>query len=222
MPGEALLSDDSTSADEVSVKSDSKSVLAEVMRDLRRAREKKVREASGKEEEEGKGRRVKKTLKEREEERARRQERAAERGKEGGQGAGPVEKGQSAGPAEEGQGGGPVEKGQGGGPVEEGNRSSGQRGEKGEAGETSKREKPDSQIIRAGNSRSSIRTQKKGKDEDEECSSSNSEENLEVRADKKSGQRRKHEQNSRKEGQGAGNISRRVLKSEKEGRRREH
>ena len=83
MPGESLLSDDSTSADEVSVKSDSKSVLAEVMRDLRRAREKKVREASGKEEE-GKGRRVKKTLKEREEERARRQERAAGRGKEGG------------------------------------------------------------------------------------------------------------------------------------------
>ena len=46
--------------------------------------------------------------------------------------------------------------------------------------------------------------------------------NLDVRADKKSGQRRKQEQNSRKEGQGAGNISRRVLKSEKEGRRREH
>ena len=204
MPGESLLSDDSTSADEVSVKSDSKSVLAEVMRDLRRAREKKVREASGKEEEEGKGRRVKKTLKEREEERARRQKRAAGRCTEGG------------------QGGGPVEKGQGGGPVEEGNRSSGQRGEKGEAGETSKREKPDSQIIRAGNGRSSIRAQKKGKDEDEECSSTNSEENLEVRADKKSGQRRKQEQNSRKEGQGAGNISRRVLKSEKEGRRREH
>ena len=195
MPGEALLSDDSTSADEVSVKSDSKSVLAEVMRDLRRAREKKEREASGKEEEEGKGRRVKKTLKEREEERARRQERAARRGKEGGQGTGPVE---------------------GGG------RSSGERGEKGEAGETSKREKPDSQIIRAGNGRSSIRAQKKGKDGDEECSSTNSEENLEVRADKKSGQRRKHERNSRKEGQGAGNISRRVLKSEKEGRRREH
>ena len=151
MPGEAPLSDDSTSADEVSVKSDSKSVLAEVMRDLRRAREKKEREASGKEEEEGKGRRVKKTLKEREEERARRQERAARRGKEGGQGTGPVE---------------------GGG------RSSGERGEKGEAGETSKREKPDSQIIRAGNGRSSIRAQKKGKDEDEECSSTNSEENL--------------------------------------------
>ena len=203
MPGESLLSDDSTSAEEVSVKSDSKSVLAEVMRDLRRAREKKVREASGKEEE-GKERRVKKTLKEREEERARRQERAAGRGKEGG------------------QGGGPVEKGQGAGPAEEENRSSGERGEKGEAGETSKREKPDSQIIRAGNGRSSIRAQKKGKDEDEECSSTNSEENLEVRADKKSGQRRKHEQNSRKEGQGAGNISRRVLKSEKEDRRREH
>ena len=147
---------------------------------------------------------MKKNLKEREEERARRQERAAGRGKEGG------------------QGGGPVEKGQGAGPVEEGNRSSGERGEKGEAGETSKREKPDSQIIRAGNGRSSIRAQKKGKDEDEECSSTNSEENLEVRADKKSGQRRKHEQNSRKEGQGAGNISKRVLKSEKEGRRREH
>ena len=204
MPGESLLSDDSTSADEVSVKSDSKSVLAEVMRDLRRAREKKVREASGKEEEEGKGRRVKKTLKEREEERARRQKRAAGRCTEGG------------------QGGGPVEKGQGAGPVEEGNRSSGERGEKGEAGETSKREKPDLQIIRAGNGRSSIRAQKKGKDEDEECSSTNSEENLEVKADKKSGQRRKQEQNSRKEGQGAGNISRRVLKSEKEGRRREH
>ena len=194
MPGEALLSDDSTSADEVSVKSDSKSVLAEVMRDLRRAREKKEREASGKVEE-GKGRRVKKTLKEREEERARRQERAARRGKEGGQGTGPVE---------------------GGG------RSSGERGEKGEAGETSKREKPDSQIIRAGNGRSSIRAQKKGKDEDEECSSTNSEENLEVRAEKKSGQRRKQEQNPRKEGCGARNISRRVLKSEKEDRRREH
>ena len=210
MPGEALLSDDSTSADEVSVKSDSKSVLAEVMRDLRRAREKKEREASGKEEE-GKGRRVKKTLKEREEERARRQERAAGRGKEGG--GGPVEKGQGA---------GPVEKEQGAGPVEGGGRSSGERGEKGEAGETSKREKPDSQIIRAGNGRSSIRAQKKGKDEDEECSSTNSEENLEVRADKKSGQRRRQEQNSRKEGQGAGNISRRVLNSEKEVRRREH
>ena len=204
MPGESLLSDDSTSAEEVSVKSDSKSVLAEVMRDLRRAREKKVREASGKEEEEGKGRRVKKTLKEREEERARRQERAAGRGKEEGQGAGPVEKGQGA------------------GPVEVGRQSSSESGEKDEAGETSKREKPDSQIIRAGNGRSSIRAQKKGKDEDEECSSTNSEENLEVRADKKSGQRRKQEQNSRKEGQGAGNISRRVLKSEKEGRRREH
>ena len=194
MPGEALLSDDSTSADEVSVKSDSKSVLAEVMRDLRRAREKKEREASGKEGE-GKERRVKKTLKEREEERARRQERAARRGKEGGQGTGPVE---------------------GGG------RSSGERGEKGEAGETSKREKPDSQIIRAGNGRSSIRAQKKGKDEDEECSSTNSEENLEVRADKKYGQRRKQEQSSWKEGQGARNISRRVLKGEKEDRRREH
>ena len=194
MPGESLLSDDSTSADEVSVKSDSKSVLAEVMRDLRRAREKKEREASGKEGE-GKERRVKKTLKEREEERARRQERAARRGKEGGQGTGPVE---------------------GGG------RSSGERGEKGEAGETSKREKPDSQIIRAGNGRSSIRAQKKGKDEDEECSSTNSEENLEVRADKKYGQRRKQEQSSWKEGQGARNISRRVLKSEKEDRRREH
>ena len=194
MPGEALLSDDSTSADEVSVKSDSKSVLAEVMRDLRRAREKKEREASGKEGE-GKERRVKKTLKEREEERARRQERAARRGKEGGQGTGPVE---------------------GGG------RSSGERGEKGEAGETSKREKPDSQIIRAGNGRSSIRAQKKGKDEDEECSSTNSEENLEVRADKKYGQWRKQEQSSWKEGQGARNISRRVLKSEKEDRRREH
>ena len=204
MPGEALLSDDSTSADEVSVKSDSKSVLAEVMRDLRRAREKKVREASGKEEEEGKGRRVKKTLKEREEERARRQERAAGRCKEGGGSAGPVEKGQGA------------------GPVEEGGRSSGERGEKGEAGETSKREKPDSQIIRAGNGRSSIRAQKKGKDEDEECSSTNSEENLEVRADKKYGQWRKQEQSSWKEGQGARNISRRVLKSEKEDRRREH
>ena len=41
MPGESLLSDDSTSADEVSVKRDSKSVLAEVMKDLRRAREKR-------------------------------------------------------------------------------------------------------------------------------------------------------------------------------------
>ena len=202
MPGESLLSDDSTSADEVSVKSDSKSVLAEVMRDLRRAREKKEREASGKEGE-GKERRVKKTLKEREEERARRQERAAGRCKEGGGSAGPVEKGQGA------------------GPVEVGRRSSSERGEKGEAGETSKREKPDSQIIRAGNGRSSIRAQKKGK-EDEGCSSTNSEENLEVRADKKSGQRRKQEQNSRKEGQGAGNISRRVLNSEKEVRRREH
>ena len=203
MPGESLLSDDSTSADEVSVKSDSKSVLAEVMRDLRRAREKKEREASGKEGE-GKERRVKKTLKEREEERARRQERAAGRGKEGGGDAGLVEKGQ------------------GSGPVEVGNRTSGERGEKGEAGETSKREKPDSQIIRAGNGRSSIRAQKKGRDEDEECSSTNSEENLEVRADKKYGQRRKQEQSSWKEGQGARNISRRVLKSEKEDRRREH
>ena len=194
MPAEALLSDDSSSADEVFVKSDSKSVLAEVMRDLRRAREKKEREASGKEGE-GKERRVKKTLKEREEERARRQERAARRGKEGGQGTGPVE---------------------GGG------RSSGERGEKGEAGETSKREKPDSQIIRAGNGRSSIRAQKKGKDDGEGCSSADSEENLEVRADKKSGQRRKQEQNSRKGGRGAVSIPRRVLKSEKEDRRREH
>ena len=46
--------------------------------------------------------------------------------------------------------------------------------------------------------------------------------NLDVRADKKSGQRRKQEQNYRKEGSGAGNISRRVLKSEEKDRRMEH